>query len=99
MLIKIQIDTSKKLFREEYENFKLSLRITDYEDLLESMRRINVTLKRLTQQSIKLEPHRTKRMRSNIPDYTKIQKCAQSTYSALRSYFNCTCPTSHVPSI
>lgn len=98
MLTKVQIDTSKKLFRKEYENFKLSLRITDYEDLLESMR-INVTLKRLTQQSIKLEPHRTKRMRSNIPDFTKIQKCAQSTYSALRSYFNCTCHTPHAASI
>ncbi|GME58139.1 hypothetical protein EPUS_00126 [Neofusicoccum parvum] len=96
---KVQIDTSKKMFRKGFEKFKLSLQISDYEGLLENMRKNNATLERLTQQSLRLEPHRTIRQRRKLPDFKAIQEQAQSIYSSLSSYFSCACNSLHAASI
>ncbi|KAL1624754.1 hypothetical protein SLS56_007639 [Neofusicoccum ribis] len=83
------------------QNFaeKLSLQISDYEGLLENMRKNNATLERLTQQSLRLEPHRTIRQRRKLPDFKAIQEQAQSIYSSLSSYFSCACNSLHAASI
>ncbi|KAK2744250.1 hypothetical protein FQN57_004335 [Myotisia sp. PD_48] len=86
-----------KRFREHYKRLKFSLRKSEYDELINKLRQANISLCRLTNQTISLENIRrsnTERLPA-IPNFERIRNHARSFYSILCDSWKCSCQADH----
>ncbi|KAK5703861.1 hypothetical protein LTR97_002874 [Elasticomyces elasticus] len=86
-----------KSLRNLYKGAQFAFRKSTYDELLESIRRDNSALDRLTQRSFALEPVRTRR--DQMPDAERIRKQAMSVFSTLEQSLPGSCTASHRASL
>ncbi|ORY02186.1 hypothetical protein BCR34DRAFT_605666 [Clohesyomyces aquaticus] len=93
--------TDVKSFKEYYRRLKFSLKKTDYCDLMSRLRQANLSLYRLTTQTITLETPcaSSKKDKLAISKFGIIHDRAQGFHAALRSGWKCACHTNHSVSL
>lgn len=89
--------SEKNAFKEHYERLKFSLKKSDYSELMERLRRANLALDRLTNQTTYIETHTPDRL--SVPDFGMINERADSFHSALKAGWNCPCSAHHTVSL
>ncbi|KAK8246590.1 hypothetical protein HDK90DRAFT_15059 [Phyllosticta capitalensis] len=95
----VQVDKSKK-FKEEYKRLKFTLKKSEYDELMSSVRQHNDTLNTLLDQRSRLEQgYRSGGIRSKLPDFRKIQGYASAVHSLIQRCFVCACSNFHTTSI
>ncbi|KAJ4289653.1 hypothetical protein N0V90_010982 [Kalmusia sp. IMI 367209] len=101
---RLKLDTSGKPqfsdeqnFRKYYKRLDFSLKKSDYDDLMSSLRRANSSLHRMTTQTISLETLQSSRKTEALPmpKFHIINDHAQGFHSALETGWQCSCHASH----
>ncbi|KAF2144987.1 uncharacterized protein K452DRAFT_316124 [Aplosporella prunicola CBS 121167] len=91
----VQIN-SENGFKKEYKRLKFSLKKSQYDKLVTTIRENNFVLEKLTQQSLNLESSRaTRQSKKSRPNFKAIQEYARSVYESIQSGLKCGCSTSH----
>ncbi|OJD33126.1 uncharacterized protein BKCO1_3300010 [Diplodia corticola] len=88
---KVQLHPSSK-FRKEYHRLRFSLKKSEYDGLVAKVQQLNATLRTLTQQTLALEPTRSKRQ---IPEFDTIRNYAAAVYNLICAGLKCGCPSTH----
>ncbi|RYO94236.1 hypothetical protein DL762_000483 [Monosporascus cannonballus] len=93
--------TDEHTFKKYYKGLEFSIRKSDYDDLMATLRRANSSLHRLTTQSLSLENLQNSCKLDNqpIPDFNAIHDRAQGFHSALCSSWKCPCHADHSVSL
>lgn len=88
-------------FKEQYKRLKFSLKKSDYNDLMEKLRRANQSLHRLTTQTDYLERLQASSRNDQhyVPNYRVINDRADSFHSTLKTGWNCPCQANHSVSL
>ncbi|KAF2875880.1 hypothetical protein BDV95DRAFT_603280 [Massariosphaeria phaeospora] len=101
---KLKLDESWKpqfgdeqTFKKYYKRLDFSLKKSDYDDIMATIRRSNSSLHRMTTQTISLESLQTpsKPKGQPIPKFAVINDRAQGFHSALKSGWQCSCHSDH----
>ncbi|KAF2491475.1 hypothetical protein BU16DRAFT_515854 [Lophium mytilinum] len=85
-------------FKEHYKRLCFSLKKSDYDDVMQSIRAANLGLYRMTTQTISLgnlNSANAKSYRQTMPKFNVIHDRAQGFYSALSSGWKCPCHADH----
>ncbi|RYP18215.1 hypothetical protein DL765_004072 [Monosporascus sp. GIB2] len=93
--------TDEQTFKKYYKRLEFSIRKSDYDDLMATLRRANSSLHRLTTQSLSLEnlQNSCKVDIQPIPNFNAIHDRAQGFHSALCSSWKCPCHADHSVSL
>ncbi|RYP46644.1 hypothetical protein DL768_007189 [Monosporascus sp. mg162] len=93
--------TDEQMFKKYYKRLEFSIRKSDYDDLMATLRRANSSLHRLTTQSLSLENSRNfcKLDDQAIKNFKAIHDRAQGFHSALCSSWKCPCHADHSVSL
>ncbi|RYP64022.1 hypothetical protein DL769_006802 [Monosporascus sp. CRB-8-3] len=93
--------TDEQMFKKYYKRLEFSIRKSDYDDLMATLRRANSSLHRLTTQSLSLESlqNSCKLDDQPIPNFNAIHDRAQGFHSALCSSWKCSCHADHSVSL
>ncbi|RYP33747.1 hypothetical protein DL767_004614 [Monosporascus sp. MG133] len=93
--------TDEQMFKKYYKRLEFSIRKSDYDDLMATLRRANSSLHRLTTQSLSLENSQNSCKLDDEPikNFKAIHDRAQGFYSALCSSWKCPCHADHSVSL
>ncbi|KAF9694900.1 hypothetical protein EKO04_006823 [Ascochyta lentis] len=93
--------TQKELFKDAYKRLKFSLKKSDYDDLMSTVRHANSSIRNLTGQALKIEARqdRSPLNRPSTPDFNVIKQRAEGFYSALCTSWGCKCTAQHSVSL
>ncbi|KAF2688849.1 hypothetical protein K458DRAFT_331478 [Lentithecium fluviatile CBS 122367] len=101
---KLKLDASWKpqfsdeqTFRKYYKRLEFSLKKSDYDDIVGTIRRANSSLHLMTTQAISLEAMQSSSTAGSqsIPNFSIINDRAQGLHSALRKGWQCACHSDH----
>ncbi|RYP74982.1 hypothetical protein DL771_002630 [Monosporascus sp. 5C6A] len=93
--------TDEQAFKKYYKRLEFSIRKSDYDDLMATLRRANSSLHRLTTQSLSLQnlQNSCKLDDQPIKNFNAIHDSAQGFHSALCSSWKCPCHADHSVSL